>query len=641
MTSLLRPPRFGLALRDATSLRTLALLCAAPLALLPAVAAAQLASPIGGAGGQQTGPAASSAAAAAATQTAIPDAASTGYQPPLIAGSSVPEEPEQRGSAFPAPAKPPVPPSEYEAFVSRIAGKPVRRFGAELLLPDGRDFTAAPTTTVPPDYRINPGDEILLGRSGSVQSSDLRLKVDREGRIFVPRIGAVMVGGVRYGDLHSVVAREVSRQYRNFQLDVTVARLHGLTVYVTGFAATPGSYTVSSLSTLVNAVLAAGGPSAGGSFRSIQLRRGGKLVSDFDLYDLLLKGDRSGDRALQNGDVIYIAPAGEQVAVLGSVNREAIFEAAPGETLNDAILYAGGISTVADSSRLMLLDSLGQSDGGWQQIDAPDARLRKIRRGDVIRVLTNMAIAHPQQGQSVLVTISGEVARPGRYYFRPGTPMSEVVAQAGGLTAGAFPYASVITRESVRHQQQASYDRALKDTEFLLTAQPVTSVRRSEMVRAENLTLVRSIVDQLRERKPDGRLVFDLPVTARELPGDLILENNDTIYVPPRPVTVGVFGAVPSPASFAYREGRTIRDFVEAAGGVQSLGDKSDIFVVRANGTVLAKGNRALGQKAQPGDLVYIPIDANRGEFWARLRDITGTLFGGLVGAASVGALVK
>ena len=469
----------------------------------------------------------------------------------------------------------------------------------------------------------------------------MRLKVDREGRIFVPRIGAVMVGGVRYGDLHSVVAREVSRQYRNFQLDVTVARLHGLTVYVTGFAATPGSYTVSSLSTLVNAVLAAGGPSAGGSFRSIQLRRGGKLVSDFDLYDLLLKGDRSGDRALQNGDVIYIAPAGEQVAVLGSVNREAIFEAAPGETLNDAILYAGGISTVADSSRLMLLDSLGQSDGGWQQIDAPDARLRKIRRGDVIRVLTNMAIAHPQQGQSVLVTISGEVARPGRYYFRPGTPMSEVVAQAGGLTAGAFPYASVITRESVRHQQQASYDRALKDTEFLLTAQPVTSVRRSEMVRAENLTLVRSIVDQLRERKPDGRLVFDLPVTARELPGDLILENNDTIYVPPRPVTVGVFGAVPSPASFAYREGRTIRDFVEAAGGVQSLGDKSDIFVVRANGTVLAKGNRALGQKAQPGDLVYIPIDANRGEFWARLRDITGTLFGGLVGAASVGALVK
>ncbi len=161
-----------------------------------------------------------------------------------------------------------------------------------------------------------------------------------------------------------------TRQYRGFDLQVSVGRLHGITVYVTGFAATPGSYTVGSLSTLVNAVLAAGGPSSGGSFRSIQLRRDGKLVSDFDLYDLLLKGDKTGDAALQNGDVLYVAPAGEQVAVIGSVNREAIFEIAPNETLNDAVLYAGGVNTVADDTRLMVLDSLGKSDAGWQQVTA-------------------------------------------------------------------------------------------------------------------------------------------------------------------------------------------------------------------------------------------------------------------------------
>lgn len=611
------------------------------LAIAPGPLQAQLASPVGG--DMRQGAVANDAAAS--TQVAIPATPSLTFESTVITQS-----PQAASSDPAAEAKPPstvlsphsLPPqSEFEAYVSNVAGKPLRRFGSELLLPGARDFTVPATTSVPLDYRINPGDELMLGLSGSVQSSDLRLTVDREGRIFVPRIGAVMVGGVRYGDLHDVIAREVSRQYRGFNVDVSVARLHGITIYVTGFAETPGAYTVSSLSTLVNAVLAAGGPSAGGSFRSIQLRRNGKLISDFDLYDLLLKGDRSGDVALQNGDVLYVAPAGEQVAVLGSVNREAIFEAGPGETLNDAILYAGGISTVADNSRLMLLDSLGETDGGWQEISADNARQRKIRRGDVIRVLTNIAIAHPQQKQSVLVTISGEVARPGRYYVRPGTPLSEVVAQAGGMTAEAFPYASVITRESVKQQQQLSYDRAIKDAEFLLTAQPVTSVRRAELVRSENLTLVRSIVDQLRARKPDGRLIFDLPVTATTLPGDLILENNDTIYVPPRPVTVGVFGAVPSPASFAYREGRTIREFVEAAGGVQGLGDKSEIFVVRANGTVLARGGKALGQKALPGDLIYVPIDANRGEFWARLRDITGTLFGGLVGAASVKALVE
>lgn len=610
------------------------LLAGCVLATLPVPATAQLASPVA-TGQQQADPLARRAAAA---QVAVPPAEAAPYQPTVIEGPALVPERLQDMPSRPAPK---TPPSEFETYVSAAAGTPLRRFGADLLVPGARDFTAGPSATVPPDYRLNPGDELLLGLTGSVQASNIRLTVDNEGRIFVPRIGAISLAGVRYGDLHDVIARRVSRQYRSFQLEVSVARLHGVTVYVTGFAAMPGSYTVGSLSTLVNAVLASGGPAAGGSFRSIQLRRGGKLVSDFDLYDLLLKGDRSGDAVLQNGDVIYIAPAGEQVAVIGSVNREAIFEVGPGETITDALRYAGGVNTVADSSRLMVFDSLGREQNGWEQLSAAEAVTRKARRGDIVRVLSNVGIARPLQQQSVLVTISGEVSKPGRYYFKPGTNLSEVVAQAGGLTADAFPYASVITRESVKAQQQQSFERAVEDVELLLTSQPVTSANRAQLVQPANLALVHSIVDQLRERKPSGRLVFDLPVTATSLPTDLILENNDTIYVPPKPVTVGVFGAVPTPASFAYRSGTTIGDFVHLAGGVQKLGDKSEIFVVRANGTVLADGKRIVRAPALPGDLVYVPIDANRGEFWARLRDITGSLFGGLVGAASIKALTE
>lgn len=618
--------------------------------LLPAGTTAQFASPVASGAQQAGGSAASSGRNAAAGQVALPPAdQSPSFQPAIIDGQASPpsRDAADPSAAGPADAKqkpprPPAPPSEYEVFVSDIVGKPLRRFGAELLVPDARDFTAPPMTSLPADYRLNPGDELVLGLTGSVQASNLRLIIDSEGRIFVPRVGAITVGGVRYGDVQGVIARQVSRQYRGFDLEVTVGRLRGITVYVTGFAATPGSYTVSSLSTLVNAVLAAGGPSAGGSFRSIQLRRNGKLVSDFDLYDLLLKGDKSGDAALQNGDVIYVAPAGAQVAVIGSVNREAIFEVGAGETLNDAVLYAGGINTVADSSRLMVLDSLGQRDAGWQQLSAEEAGKRHASRGDIVRVLSNVGIARPLQQQSVLVTISGEVAKPGRYYFTPGTKLADVVGQAGGLTRDAYPYASVITRESVKQQQRVSFDRAIRDLELLLTAQPVTSVNRAQLSNPANLALVRSVVDQLREREPDGRLVFDLPVTAATLPEDLVLENNDSIYVPARPVTVGVFGAVPSPASFAYRQGATIGDFVRAAGGVQKLGDKSEIFIVRANGTVLAPhGRRAMNERALPGDLVFVPIDADRGEFWARVRDITGSLFGGLAGAATIKTLAE
>jgi len=602
-------------------------------------AGAQLASPVASEQGNGT-----AERSPAATQTAIPPPREgTTFQPAVI--DNTPPDPADDT----APAKPSesnvdrhgAPPSEFESFVSEAAGTTVRRFGADLLMPGARDFSMSPTTAVPDDYRLNPGDQVQLGLSGSVQASNLRLTIDSEGRIFVPRVGGITIAGVRYGDLHDVIARRITRQYRGFDLQVTISRLRGITVYVTGFANKPGSYSVSSLSTLVNAVLAAGGPASGGSLRSIQLRRGGRLVSDFDLYDLLLKGDKSGDAVLQNGDVIYIAPAGAQVAVVGAVNRQAIFEVGTGETLQDAVLYAGGVSTVADNSRMMVLDSLGQRDAGWQELSAEEARTRPARRGDIIRILSNVGIARPLEQQSILVTVSGEVAHPGRYYFRAGTPLGAAVAQAGGLTPGAFPYASVITRDSVRRQQRLSYDRAIRDMELQLSTQPLVSADRARAAQAGNPALIKSVVDQLRKREPNGRLVFDLPVTATALPENLVLENNDTIYVPPRPVTVGVFGAVPSPASFAYREHMTIGAFIRAAGGVQKLGDKSEVFVVRANGTVLANGKRVLREQALPGDLIFVPVDSNRGEFWARLRDITGSLFGGVTGAATIAALLK
>lgn len=530
-------------------------------------------------------------------------------------------------------------PSEFEVLVSKVVDKPLRRFGANLLVPEARDFTSPSTTTVPPDYRINPGDELLIGLTGSVEASNLRLTVDSDGRIFIPRVGAVRVAGVRYGDLQSLLASQVSRQYRNFRVAVSIGELRGITVYVTGYAAQPGSYTVSSLSTLVNAVLAAGGPSGGGSFRSIQVRRDGQLISDFDLYDLLLKGDKSADVLLQNGDVIYIAPAGAQVAVIGSVNVEAIYEARAGETTYDVLLYAGGINTVADNTRLLVLDPT--KPGGWQEFTPQQIQSRVASRAEIVRILPAIGLAQPLLRQPALVTLSGEVARPGRYYVQPGTPLSAVVQQAGGLTNQAYPYGAVFARDSVRESQRLSYERAIRDLELLLTTQPLTSVSQAEQLQPTRLTTVQSVVSQLRSRQPDGRLVLEVSPADRSLPGDLIVENNDTIYIPPQPITIGVFGAVPSPASFQYRRDETIGDYLRRAGGPQKLADKSEIFVVRANGTLIAQGRGLFGgsvlnQKAYPGDLIFVPIDATRGEFWARVRDISSALGPAVVLGAAV-----
>jgi hypothetical protein len=193
----------------------------------------------------------------------------------------------------------------------------------------------------------------------------------------------------------------------------------------------------------------------------------------------------------------------------------------------------------------------------------------------------------------------------------------------------------------VREQQRASFERAIEDAEMLLTAQPLTSVDRAQMIQPANIELIRSVVDQMRQREPTGRLVFNMPVDAAQLPGDLVLENNDSVYVPPRPVTVGVFGAVPTPASFAYADDRRIRDYIDLAGGIQKMGEKKEVFVVRANGTVLSEGGGTLKARALPGDLIFVPLDGNRGEFWARLRDIGGMLFGAAVSAASIKSLTN
>jgi protein involved in polysaccharide export with SLBB domain len=538
-------------------------------------------------------------------------------------------------------------PSEYESYVSAIAGKPLRRFGANLILPDSREFTPPPDVTVPPDYQINAGDTLILGLTGSIQVSDLELIVDPQGAVFVPNIGSIRVGGVRFGDVEAVIARQVARFYRGFDISVQLGTLNGITVYVTGFAAKPGAYTLSSVSTLINAVISAGGPAAGGSFRSIQLRRNGAVVSDFDLYDLLINGDKSGDMRLQNGDIVHILPVGNQVTIFGSVNNEAIFEAAPGDTIKDILFYAGGVTTVADNSRLYVFDPVTIAAGGWEEVMPEAISARSVKRSEIVRVLSSIGLARPLNTQSVLVTISGEVARPGQYYLNANATVGELLAKAGGLTANAFPYAAALKRLSVAEQQKQSYDRALADLQLLLTTQPLVYQRQRNIPQGEQLQLINAIVEQLKQQEPDGRIVLDTTPAETNLPVNLTLLDGDTLLVPARPITVGVFGAVVSPASFEYRDGKTIGDYLQLAGGVQSLGDKSEIFVIRANGRVeksrggLFGGKNVLKQPLYPGDLIFVPVDANRGSFLADLQNITQTLFSAALSVAAIEGLTS
>lgn len=542
-----------------------------------------------------------------------------------------------------APAIQPPQANEFERFVEQRLGRPLPRFGANLLVPAQRNYSVPTTTSVPSSYKLSPGDEIFIGLSGSIEGSVSR-QIDTNGRIFLPRVGSINLAGVSYGDLKTVIERAVGLRYRGFDVSVAVTRLRGIRVFVTGFANNPGSYTVDSLSTLINAVFAAGGPSSGGSFRSVRLIRNGEMVSDLDLYAFLRNGDRSHDAVLQNGDVLYVAPLGDQVALTGSVNQEAIYEARAGETLNDLLRFAGGATALADPDKLILYSLANANTVGAVQVGRAGFAAQPVAGGDIVQILSTGTLANPLERQTVIVRIDGEVSKPGNYVVAPSTSFDQVIALAGGLTPRAFAYGTNFQRLSVRRQQRESFEDAIRQLETTLAGAPLTADSAlSPEQSAQQLAAGRALLERLRQAQPDGRVVLPIEPNGAGLPGALTLENNDTIYVPPRPTTVGVFGAVYRPASFLIDQTRPLRlrDYLRQAGGPLRVADQRDIFVVHANGAVISKRTGALSARVLPGDVIFVPTKTQNVSLLARIGQISSILFQTALSAATVVAVTQ
>jgi len=557
--------------------------------------------------------------------------------------------------------------TEFERYVQRAVGDDVeiRRFGSELMTPalpqpyevlqqqqqrSAQASMGETSSQIPSDYVISVGDEVLVTIWGAVEA-DLRLTVDRGGRITIPRVGPVLVAGVRYADLNTAIEQRVGQVFRNYRLSASLGKLRSIRVYVTGFTQRPGAYTVSSLSTIVNAMIQAGGPSASGSFRSLELRRGGKLVSTFDLYDLLLRGDRSGDRVLQADDVIHIGPIGQQVALIGSVNRQAIFELRPGETINDLMLMGGGLSAVADRGRVAIESMDKRNDGRIAEVRLPQQGNVSLQGGDIVRAFNALDTVLPQYRQNKRVRVDGEVQRPGEYILPPSSTLGDVIKAAGGLTPAAFIYGTELNRDSVRVTQQAQYERALRDLEgefARVLVKPKSAAADDPSTQGSRSQTSSRLLERLRAVKLTGRVVLQLPPTASSLP-ELAVEDGDRLTIPARPTTVGVFGSVYNTGSYAYSNGASVEDMLRLAGGPTKAADAGSTFVIRANGNVVSSRQQSSGWfssgtglsavGAQPGDTIFVPEDLAKTSFSQEAREWTQILYQFGLGAAALNSL--
>ncbi|HEY1461933.1 MAG TPA: polysaccharide biosynthesis/export family protein, partial [Terriglobales bacterium] len=197
------------------------------------------------------------------------------------------------------------PDTEFQKFVNASLGYRLEIFGQNLFRNVPSTFAPLDRVPVTPDYLIGPGDELQIRAWGQIDIN-YRAVVDRTGSIYLPKVGAINVAGLRYDELNGALTKSIGRVFKNFDLNVTLGQLRSIQVFVVGQVKKPGSYTISSLSTLVNALFASGGPSNRGSMRHIILKRQGKEVASFDLYDLIAAGNKSGDAQLLPGDVIYV-----------------------------------------------------------------------------------------------------------------------------------------------------------------------------------------------------------------------------------------------------------------------------------------------------------------------------------------------
>ena len=340
-------------------------------------------------------------------------------------------------------------PSLYDMYTQASAtNRPATRFGLNVFDGQSNDPRAIPMDLpAGPDYVVGPGDGIEINLWGGVSQRIFRV-VDRQGRLSLPDVGPLLVAGRSLEDVQQAVQQTLRMEYRDISADVSLSRLRTVRVYVVGEVKEPGAYDISSLSTPLNALFAAGGVKADGSLRALKHYRGKRLVEEVDAYDLLLHGVRSHLDRLENGDTLLVPPVGAQVTVDGMVRRPAIYELHGESSLAEVLELAGGVLPTATlrhvevqrveahEKRTMLTLDLspagGEATGG--QLDA-----FKVSDGDAVHIFP---IAPYNESA---IYLEGHVLRPGRYSYKDGMNFADLIGSYKDLLPEpAAHYAEII-----------------------------------------------------------------------------------------------------------------------------------------------------------------------------------------------------
>lgn len=401
----------------------------------------------------------------------------------------------------------------------------LKQFGYDFFRNSLQLAAAIETLPAGADYQFGPGDVLQLSMWGTINAR-YELTVDRNGDIVIPKVGVVRVWGLNVEQARSQVNSAIGRSFRNYEFNLTLGRLRSIQVFVVGEVETPGSYPVSSLSTVINALASAGGPTGNGSLRNIRVTRGGQVLAQVDLYDMLLSGDRSKDLRLQSGDTIFVPIIGPVAAVAGEVRRPAIYELKGKTVLPELLAMAGGVAASGYTGRIQVERLADNRSRVALDYEPKGESLEKALGGVEIRDRDMVKVFPMQDAMRQIVSLKGNVVHPGEYQLRPNMHLLDLIPSTNELLPESYLDSVEITRLT-----PPDYRRELI----------TVSLRRA------------------------------LAGNAADNP---LLQEQDTVKVfsrwekEERP-KVGVNGAVVNPGVYDFYPGMSVRDLVTAAGSAK------------------------------------------------------------------------
>jgi polysaccharide export outer membrane protein len=424
--------------------------------------------------------------------------------------------------------------------VAQRTTQPLRQFGYELFGGSPSTFAPATNIPVPANYVMGPGDTVVIQLYGQ-RNLTHELVITREGMLMFPEIGPVSVAGLSYQELRDQIQNIVANQLIGQNASVTMGALRSINVFVLGEAVQPGSYTVSSLSTMTNALFASGGVTRVGSLRNVRLMRTGELVTELDLYDLLLRGDTSGDARLLPGDVIFIPTIGKTVGIAGEVRRPAIYELKDETSPADILALSGGLNPTAfpSASRIERITQGGQRTVVNVDLSPGSAPDPTLLDGDVIQVFSIL-----DQVESI-VMLEGHVQRPGSFEWRDGMRVSDVIPSIGDMLPNP-------------------------DLDYALIARETQPTRRIELLYVnlgQAIAAPGSAADIALQPR-DQVLTFGASLSREDQLVGLIRRLREQASFDNPPLVVNVRGNVRFPGEYPLVRGMALNDVISYAGGL-------------------------------------------------------------------------